>query len=305
MDCKYGFLEGISYSESYGNGDIKECTVSVENILETEYGRLIPQYNDDSERRKLKPSLSFYKNGTMKKVYLQEKTNIETEAGIISAEFIMFYDDGSVKKIFPLDGKLTGFWTEQHEYELAEKLKLKTPVGIIESKIINISFYKSGKVKGITLWPKERIVIKTPIGMTGVRTGITFYESGKIKSFEPAKMTEVDTPIGILMAYDMSPLGIHGDNNSLAFYEDGTIKSVSTSTDEILIHGKGEEHTYSPMETISMCSDDKKDFLSMKVEFEDGKIYLDNKRVKFKMNEFTFEINNYVVDKDKMCSSCC
>lgn len=305
MNCKYGFLDGISYLENYDNGDIKECTVSLKNILKTEYGDLIPQYNDDSERRKLKPSLAFYKNGNLKKVYLQDRTEIKTSIGIISAEFVMFYDDGSIKKVFPLDGKLTGFWTEEHEYRLAEKLKVETPVGVIECKIINISFYKSGKIKAITLWPKERVIIKTPVGPAVVRTGISFYESGKLKSVEPAKMLEVNTPIGPLMAYDMSPIGVHGDNNSLSFHEDGTVKSVSTSTDEILIHGEGGDYAYSPMETMSMCSDDKKDLLSMKVEFEEGNIFLENKTIRFNMKEFTFEVNNYAVESEKYTVSCC
>ncbi|WP_319370260.1 hypothetical protein [uncultured Ilyobacter sp.] len=305
MKCKYGDLEGVYYSENYDAGELKSCILQKKNILKTEYGLLTPQYKDDSERRKLKFSLEFYKNGIMKKVYLQEKVLLETEAGIIPAESVMFYENGSIKKIFPLDGKLTGFWTEQHEFKLAEKLKIKTPVGIMGNKIISISFYKSGKIKSLTLWPIERPVIKTPIGEATLRTGISFYETGGIKSFEPAEMLEVETPIGSLKAYDIAPLGIHGDNNSLSFYENGKIKSLYTITNEILIKGNCEEYLCSPAETISMCSDEKKDLLPMKIEFKKGKVFLENRKASFNIEEFAFKVNDYKVDKDKMCSTCC
>lgn len=305
MKCKYGELNGVYYSENYNVGELKSCILQNKNILETEYGLLVPQYKDDSERRKLKSSLEFYKNGNIKKVYLQEKVFLETQAGIIPAESVMFYEDGCIKKIFPLDGKLTGFWTEHHEYELAEKLKIQTSVGVIENKIISISFYRSGEIKSLTLWPRERSIIKTPIGEAAVRTGISFYENGGIKSFEPAVMLVVETPIGSLRAYDIAPLGIHGDKNSLSFYEDGKIKSLYTSTDEILIKGKDEEYLCSPVETISMCSDEKKDIRPMKIEFEGEKVFLENRKTSFSIKGFTFSVSDYVMDKDKICSSCC
>ena len=302
MECKYGFLEGVSYLESYENGAIKYCTLSEENILDTEYGRLIPQYMVDT-RKRLDFSLGFYENGSLERIYLQDKTYIKTDVGLFPAELVLFHENGEIRKIFPLDGDINGFWTEKKEYDLAEKLEINTPIGRICEKIISISFYESGKIKSISFWPSELVEIDTPFGKRTARIGISFYESGALKSFEPAKATKITTPIGDVLAYDIAPLGIHGDTNSLTFYEEGTIKSLYTSTDEIIIENGMKRHIYSPTYKTSMCSDQLKDVVPLKVKFSKNMVDF-NDQNNYSFDNSFFRVNNSMIDIKNIGHSC-
>jgi hypothetical protein len=304
MECKYGFLNGVSYLENYENGAVKYCTLSEENILETEYGRLIPQYRDDHERKSVSYSLCFYQNGNLEKVYLQEQTYIKTDLGILPAELVLFHENGKIRKIFPLNGRLTGFWSENHEYKLAEKIKIETPIGTINEKIMSISFYDSGKIRNITFWPRERVEIQTPIGKETVRIGISFYESGALKSFEPAKATKIITPIGEIIAYDVAPLGIHGDTNSLTFFEEGNIKSLYTSTDEVVIEKGEKRHIYSPDYKIGMCNDEVKDVVPLKIEFSKNRIYFNKDKDNHSLEDSIFKVKNSMIDLKNLTFSC-
>ncbi len=303
MECKYGFLRGVSYLENYENGAMKYCTLSEKNILETEYGRLVPHYSIDI-RRRLKSSLGFYENGNLEKIYLQDKVYIKTDVGLFPAELVLFHENGKVRKIFPLDGDLTGFWSEKKEYDLAEKIEIKTPIGTINEKIIGASFYDSGKLKSITFWPGDLLDIETPIGKKTVRVGISFYESGALKSFEPAKATKIITPIGEIIAYDVAPLGIHGDTNSLTFFEEGNIKSLYTSTDEVVIEKGEKRHIYSPDYKTSMCNDDVKDVVPLKIEFSKNRISFNNDRDNHSLENSIFRVKNSMIDLKNMTFSC-
>ena len=102
-------------------------------MLSTPYGDLAPQYEaEDMGRRQLNP-FYFYKNGAIKSVPLQTQTLLRTPVGGIPAELVIFYESGSVKRIFPLDGKLSGFWTAKNEFELAEEMTVESPIGSLRS----------------------------------------------------------------------------------------------------------------------------------------------------------------------------
>ena len=303
MECKYGILKGISYLENYESGTIKCCTLSEKNILKTEYGELTPLYMIDT-RRRLKSSVGFYENGNIEKIYLQDKIYVKTDIGLFPAELMLFHKNGKVRKIFPLDGDITGFWTEKKEYDLAEKIDIKTPIGTINEKIISVNFYDSGKLKSITLWSGDYVDIETPIGKKAARIGISFYESGALKSFEPAKATMVSTPIGEIMAYDVAPLGIHGDINSLTFYEEGNIKSLYTSTDEVVIENGEKMHTYSPSYKLGMCNDNIKDVAPLKIEFSKNRVIFNDDEGNYSLEDSIFRVKNSVIDLKKLTFSC-
>lgn len=304
IQSKYGTLKGISSAEFYENGALKECMVAERNVLITPYGQLIPWYEEDHVRRKYTASVTFYKNGNIRSILLNNRAEIITSLGLFEVEKITFYEDESLKRIFPLDGKLTGYWTEDNEYELAKEYTLKLSVGEIKSKIMSLQFYRSQKLRSITLWPKEKVLIQLEIGTIPVRTGISFYESGQIKSCEPAKPTPIKTPIGKMIAYDTSAIGIHGDSNSLQFYEDGKLKALITSTDQIEIYDENNQKTcYAPQEISSLLHFDGKDIVPLKIAFYQGRVSI-NEELEYAQHSYSFSIINYFRQVQAICTDC-
>lgn len=235
MKTKYGFLKGIEEVEYYKNGMIKACRVNEKNELKTPIGTLVPQYETRDERRKMTGTLEFYEDGFLMSICLDEQIFVETKSGKIPAEKILFYRGDKIKRIFPLNGKLSGYWCEENEYGLAKNIKIRNSSIDIESKFISIAFYESQELKSLTLWPKERIELLTDLGLVKVRKGISFYEDGKIKSFEPAMEIEVKTPIGNFFAFNNDVIGLNGDDNSVKFHKNGEVKSFLTCSDKVRI----------------------------------------------------------------------
>ena len=146
LKTKYGEIPGYLNLEKHASGNPKSLIFTDRVELETPVGVIVPQYSvDDQGRQQLKP-VFFYENGNIRKAPLQDAAYIKTKFGKLSAELVMFYDDEGLKKLFPLNGKLSGYWGEKDEYNLAEDLELPLPCGTIRAKIINIVFYKNGNV---------------------------------------------------------------------------------------------------------------------------------------------------------------
>ncbi|BCJ95674.1 hypothetical protein acsn021_32430 [Anaerocolumna cellulosilytica] len=306
VETKYGTLQGITNVEYYSDGGIKECTTNEKLILKTDYGNLIPQYENEGVRRRFIKTLAFYPNGILKKIALEEQTVIETSIGSLSAELIHFYENGKIKRVFPLNGKITGYWTEDNEFELAKNIKFELDFGIYELKAMNILFYKSGNIKSITFWPKEFFTINIPIGKIGVRYGLGLYESGKIRSFEPAYPVVVETPIGKITAFDMNANGVNGDINSLNLYEDGSICSLVTSTDVIIVTNvKGEEMIFKPEYSAGMLGEEELEMLPLHIQFQGDYICFHNKKEnKYSIRTYKITVINNGFDLVKKCGSC-
>ena len=196
----YGTLVGVTGYDTYFDGCVKACIVDRENEIETEYGRFVPQYSvvepGMNRMKKRRSSVAFHDNGVVKSIALEKQTKVMTAIGEFPVELITFYTSGKLNRIFPLNGQINGYWSEEDEAGLCETYKFTFPLGSFQAKIIGIRFYESGKVKSITLWPGEIISVMTPKGSLKVKSGISFYEDGSIKSVEPAVKTLVDTPIG-------------------------------------------------------------------------------------------------------------
>jgi hypothetical protein len=225
-------------------------------ILDTALGPLIPVYSvEDMGRKKLSP-VRFDRSGSIKSISLQQATEISTSIGSFNAELVTFYESGALCRLFPLNGKLSGFWSEKNEYELAETLYIPTPAGVIKGKPIYLHFYETGELKSVTFWPKERIVISTPIGELKIRRGISFHQNGALASCEPASPLLVETPIGNMIAFDPDPNGMNGERNSLTFSEEGTLTGLATTEVTVRVSDEaGNERFYEPVSVPSMCSD--------------------------------------------------
>jgi len=231
----YGTLYGCMNPDFYESGILKSTRLDKENNILTEIGLLTPQYTDDKVRRKYSNALSFYESGSLKSISLENQTEVLTPLGKMPAELITFYEDGSVKRVFPLNGKISGYWSENDEAELARPMSFKFDFGVFSAKIMCIYFYNNGEVKSITLFPNEAIELTTPAGKMKVRTGFSLYKSRRLKSVEPAVPVAVDTPIGKLTAYDSGAIGINGDINSLTLKEDGSVNSLKITDEEIIV----------------------------------------------------------------------
>lgn len=295
LKTKYGIIRGYQNLEKHASGNPASLIFTERVEIETPVGIIVPQYSVDDHGRQILKPVYFYDNGNIKKAPLQEAAYIETKYGKLSSELVMFYNDELLKKLFPLNGKLSGYWGEKDEYNLAEDLQLQLPCGTISAKIINIAFYKNGDIKSITLWPQETIEAKTPSGIMSVRIGISFYEDGSVKSVEPADPYDVETKIGKILAYDNDPEGIMGDINSLQFDSEGEVTSLSTTYNSIIVkNASGEELMYTPSEKESLCSEQVAITVPLQIEFINGKVRF-NKSFsdEYDLSECLFEVIKY------------
>jgi len=291
FSTKYGKLKGISNIEFYTDGAIKECKLREYCEMETSYGKLVPQYDEADVRCKYKRSLSFFENGNIQSISFQEQTIIDTSIGKLPAELALFYENGKVKRIFPLNGKITAYWTEQNEYKLAKELDFSFEFGTFKIKIIGINFYEAGGVKSMTLWPRDFIEVLSPYGIIETRIGFSLYPNGAIKSCEPRKHTLINTRIGELHAFDLGAIGLNGDRNSLNFNENGTVKALATSTDKITIKGNdGQLKVHEPGLKPNNFNITVMDLIPLKIEFYEDKVKIDG-------NEYIVKDNVFYVDK--------
>lgn len=290
---EYGIILGITSVNFYLTGEIEECMINKKNEINVMGKNLIPLYEYSKERKKYIPSLTFYKSGNIKTISLNKSEVIETKEGAFEVEKISFYEEGGIKRLFLLDGKLSAYWTEDDEYNLAKYYNFKFSFGNFKAKIISLQFYLSQKIKSITLWPKEIINIETDVGKIQVRIGLGLYENGKLRSCEPYKPTKVLTPIGMIQAYDANAIGIHGEINSLNFYEDGTVKSLKTTTNYIEVYkSSGEKIVHEPKETLNHFNNDMLDIIPLYLEFEKDIIRIDSK-YEYNLQDNNFKIRRY------------
>ena len=272
----------------------------------TKYGTFVPQYEENNVRHKYTKSLSFYQNGNIKSIALNEQSDVKTKIGTFPAELITFYENGTIKRLFPLNGKITGYWTEENEYELAEEFTFTFAFGTFTKKIISLQFYESEDIKSITFWPKNTVKIETPIGGISVRVGLALYQSGMLKSVEPSKPTPIDTPIGVINAYDPNVIGISGDTNSLNFYEDGKLKSLVTSVNIIEVTNQnGEKSMFKPKLKPNLFDNEVMDIVPLAVEFYEDKVKINNSiENEYEINKYSFEIRKFYTNVKKSCSNC-
>lgn len=303
-------FEGVTDYELYENDSVKSCIVTQENIFATIYGELIPQYSIGAygeRHKKYRNSISFYENGHIKSVALEKQTPINTPLGLIPGELVTFYEDGSLKRVFPLNGKIDGFWTEEHEGTLCKEQTFDLPIGKRSTKIIAIHFYKSGAIKSLTLWPGETLDVTINSQVYRVRIGISFYENGCVKSIEPDSKIAVNTSIGLIYAYDKDALGIHGDTNSLNFSPNGDLIALTSTHSGIKVKnfsGTSVEWL-EPMLIDSIIEDDEKTILPIKIMFQQDTItIIDTQKHNFSLKSNDFTVYVPMTTLPDVCSDC-
>jgi len=293
IETKYGILNDAVITEYYSTGEPESYKIEEESELDILGYKLIPLYGFQDTRRKEFPSVKVYKSGSIKSIALNESTSIKTQIGVFEVEKITFYEEGQINRLFLLDGKLSGYWSEEDEYNLAKVYKFNFDFAAFESKAMSLHFYQTGELKSITLWPKDKIKLNAGGYDILGRIGFSLYESGKIKSCEPFRPTAIDSPIGQIDAYDINAVGIHADTNSLNFYEDGKIKSLITSTNTITIRTlEGESIYHSPKKIRLYANSEVLDTITLSIEFKDSKVIIDGE-YEYDIKDNKFEIKNF------------
>ncbi|MDR1765374.1 MAG: hypothetical protein LBR77_04675 [Lachnospiraceae bacterium] len=310
-----GVFAGVESFACYDDGRIQGVKLSERNMLLTHAGELVPAFTQ-TPRRKDKFSVEFYRDGMVKAVALEEMQEVITPIGEMPAELVTFFETGELRRVFPLDGKISGFWTEADERALNIPLSFELGFAAFRANISCLCFYQSGELESVTLYPGEEIEVAVPVhgygkamyrdmrsagvgssantgakrvhevpdgagahmhstvagklGVAGgydaatmgipVRQGFSLYESGALKSVEPARPVRVPTPIGALWAYDPDAIGICADDNSLCFAKNGALEKLTTAGSRVTIQtGDGhfaiqEPHTYvNPLDGESMA----------------------------------------------------
>lgn len=291
IQTPYGILGGVESFYCHPKGELSGVNLSEKNMIVTQAGELVPAYTETA-RRKKKPSVEFDKQGMIISVALEEQQEVYTPIGELPAELVKFYPSGELHRVFILDGQLSGFWTEEDEWE--RNISLTFDLGFSEFKamINGICFYENGNIKSITLFPNEKAVIKTPMGMVETKVGLSLYESGNLESIEPGDPVLVSTPIGRITAYDPDQNGINADSNSLSFTEAGEIKGLTTCDHSIYVQTEeGELKKYSPHVKAHPLYDEVQTVSGIPVKFlpDSGEVMIEGDRYYIKSCGFTIE----------------
>lgn len=267
MPTKYGNLHGFTSESFYPNKQLKEVMLHEKNILKTPYGQMIPKYQMSSVRDKYRFPLTFFPNGNLKSIYLEERIWVDTCIGKLQVEFLTFYEDGKLHRIFPKYGQLSGYWSENMEYEEEPDFNLELIPCKINHKVSSFTFYKSGELSSLTLLSLGRIKINTSVGKILGRNGIALYKSGKLKSLEPAYPTKIVTEFGTFTAYDTQALGIHAEKNSLEFDENGQLIKVAIIGECLEVKRDNETLSFSPKLQPSRLNPEQLELLPIYITF--------------------------------------
>lgn len=303
MLTKYGILKGIEDAEYYRDGSLKACRLCKKNFLNTKLGVLIPQYESRDERRKLRGALEFYPNGNLMSIALDEGIRVKTYLGDIPAEKILFYENENIKRLFPLNGKLSGYWTEENEYQLAEDISIRHGYMKLSAKFISIAFYENESLKSLTLWPRERVELQKGNKFLKIRKGLSFYECGALRSYEPGQEIELETPIGNIRAYHNEVVGLNGDINSVEYYSNGSIKALYSCSNRIRAVEDGKEYIVEPELKKGWCNELVKVPVPLKIDFAEDRVVF-NKNRAFYMDKSSFQIEKMIhkqLSEDMTC----
>ncbi len=274
VNTRYGALTGVTFATFHDDGSPSEVWPGQANPLETPLGRLVPQYSGEDLRKPRVEPVTFHPGGALKSLPLETQVRVSTPLGEMPAELVSFHPSGAVRRVFPLNGKLSGAWTWEDEQRLAEPLTLETPAGRVEARLICAHFHPSGALRSLTLWRGEEAEIDTPLGRIRARLGLSFYEDGALRSLEPAEPLEVPTPIGRLRTYDSEALGVSGDVNSLAFAPEGRLEALASTDCAVIATCGGQTRRFAPGKRQSLCEEDAVDTVPLRLRFESGRVLI-------------------------------
>ncbi len=267
IQMPFGILGGVSSVQKRPNGALESVILTENNVIVTHAGDLYAAYTQ-TPRRKHKPSVEFYESGLVKAVALEEQQDVLTPIGELPAERVTFYPDGELHRVFPVDGQLSGFWSEEEEKEMNIPLSFDFGFTVFTAMLTSLCFYKSGAIKSVTLYPGEVIEVNTPLGSFSVRHGFSLYESGELQSFEPAVPVHIQTPVGKLTAFDTTSVGVSADDNSVTLSPDGQVIGLKAGSNRIMAQRDGGPTCWhTPVSKPHPCSDELPYFQPLDLAF--------------------------------------
>lgn len=198
------------------------------DFVRTKYGIFKPCSDTSDLRKKYRCTVDYYKNGALRSLYLQEPETVSFPAGDYQAELMTFYEDGSIKRVFPLYGRLSAYWGPEDELAAAPFYVFGIEGEEVRIRPQCLYFYPSGRLRSITLWPTDTVKVRTPAGEIETRLGIELHENGRIRSIEPVYNTVISTPYGDVKPFTYREIMLHAEGSSLVFSEEGDLVSLST-----------------------------------------------------------------------------
>jgi hypothetical protein len=282
-----GVFDGIEKFAVYESGELQGLNFNTRNILRTRAGEFIPFY-EQTERRKNKLAVEYHKNGTLKAIALNAPQKAATPAGPLPAELVTFYDTGELARVFPRDGAISGYWTQEDERRLYVPLSFDLAVTRFTALVGCVAFYRSGAVRSVTLFPGELIRVASPVGDIAVSGGFSLYEDGSLASCEPSSPVKVATPIGVLAAHDPQSAVVSADTCSLRFDRSGAVSSLRTARDAVAARlPDGRVRLCAPAETPCLTDDDQTVTKAMTVSFGGGGVTIDGETFDIAKCDFT------------------
>ncbi len=297
-------VKGITSYTTYETGELKECKVNEHNVVKFKNTELVPRYKEPDERKRDAKAMSFYRNGNLKSIALEEQTEITTPIGVFPAELVILYEDGEIDSLFPLNGQIGFGWSLEDEEKLLKEFIFDLSVGKFTAKIIGLRFYNSGRLKSMILWPREIIKLQTPIGARQARVGFRLYENGALESFEPAKPMIIKTGIGDIIVFDQNAVGMDADYNSVRFYPDGNLLKVSTNSDIVINNKRSGQRVIIYQQMRFAMTSDKMVKIPVKIIFKSDEVIIDNgvQKEAFSISESKFLFLHDGSYMEKKCS---
>ncbi|WP_310603350.1 hypothetical protein [Anaerosporobacter sp.] len=271
---------------------------------------LIPRYSSPDARSRNKDSIVRYEDGSLKSIYLESISTINTSIGTLTAEFITFYPNQNIHRVFPVYGQISGFWSEEEEKELLAESVVKVGNRLYTGLFSCICFYETGEVKSLTIWQGESMEVDTNYGKMKVRYGISFYKDGSIQSLEPENPVIITQDTGIYIAYNPLAVGVTGDSNSLRFDREGRVSRLTTIATGIrCIPRNGEPEFILKAKLMTSPFDITEEILiPVQIAFEeDGIVFTDSRKVekRYSYKEYTLEAYEESEYLSTMCSGDC
>ena len=196
--------------------------------IETKYGSFTACSDASDLRKKYRTPVEYHLNGNVKSIYLQEAEDVDLPSGRFQAELMTFYEDGNIKRLFPLYGQLSSYWGVEDEIRNAPEYTFKVNDQEISLRPQCIYFYPSGEIRSITLWPTDTVTVQTSKGPVTSKLGVELYEDTKIRSIEPAFGTIFETEYGEAKPFMVRKHMLHAEDASARFDQDGRLISFAT-----------------------------------------------------------------------------
>lgn len=275
MDIKtnYGTLKDCRINTDYfENGQVAKAFTHETSTLMTPLGSFDLAHDFSSPRRKYIPSVKFFPDGSVQAINLDTPKVLNTSCGDFPVEYVTFYPNGMLCRAFHLNGKVSGYWSEQQEVDLASVLSLTTPVGVITAKIMSLHFFENGALASITFFPGQLIAITTPLGIIETKVGLSFSENGRLHSIEPAEPVQIETPVGLINAFEPYPLGVTADQNSLGWDDLGQLNSCKTMDSLQIKCSDDSIFLIEPNIQLSLYDDDVKEKVPYIINWDDTTI---------------------------------